>query len=90
MRYYAVPQYLKSERRPGWKVVDDTGKFVRGKRYRSEESARKAADVLNRRSEKTTSRNPKQLLFRTRKAAVAFAKKNGARKYSVRKLKRGK
>ena len=35
-------------------------------------------------------RNPKQMLFRTRKAAVAFAKKNGARKYSVRKLKRGK
>jgi hypothetical protein len=35
-------------------------------------------------------RNPKQMLFRSRKAAVAFAKRNGARKYSVRKLKAGK
>jgi hypothetical protein len=35
-------------------------------------------------------RNPKQMLFRTRKAAVAFAKRNGARKYSVRKLKAGR
>ena len=35
-------------------------------------------------------KNPKQLLFRTKKAAAAYAKAHGAKSFSVRKLKRGK
>ncbi len=35
-------------------------------------------------------RNPKQMLFRTKKAAQAYAKAHGAKKFSVRKLKRGR
>jgi hypothetical protein len=35
-------------------------------------------------------KNPRQLLFRTAKAARAYAKAHGAKKFSVRKLKRGK
>ena len=34
--------------------------------------------------------NPKQLLFPTRKAAAKYARANGAKKFSVKKLKRGK
>jgi hypothetical protein len=37
---------------------------------------------------KRNCRNPKQLLFRTKAAAVAYAKAHGAKKFSVRKLKR--
>jgi hypothetical protein len=35
-------------------------------------------------------KNPKQLLFRTKKAAAAYAKAHGAKRFSVRKLKRGR
>jgi hypothetical protein len=34
--------------------------------------------------------NPVQLLFRTRVAAVKYARSHGAKKFSVRKLKRGR
>ena len=35
-------------------------------------------------------KNPKQLLFKSKKAAQAYARAHGAKKFSVRKLKRGK
>ena len=39
----------------------------------------------------TKKKNPTgQLLFRTRNAAVKYAREHGAKKYSVRKLKRGR
>jgi hypothetical protein len=41
------------------------------------------------RSRKTHNRNPTQLLFRTKKAARAYAKAHGAKKFSIRKLKKG-
>lgn len=34
--------------------------------------------------------NPKQLLFRTKAAALKYAREHGAKKFSVRKLKRGR
>jgi hypothetical protein len=34
--------------------------------------------------------NPTQLLFRTKAAARAYAKAHGAKKFSVRKLKKGR
>lgn len=53
MSYSVVGQYLKGERRPGLKVINDrTGKFALRKRYRTEASAQRAADVLNRREAK--------------------------------------
>ncbi len=35
-------------------------------------------------------KNPKQLLFRTKAAALAYAKAHGTKKFSVRKLKKGR
>jgi hypothetical protein len=35
-------------------------------------------------------RNPKQMLFKSRSAATAYARAHGAAKFSVKKLKRGK
>jgi hypothetical protein len=35
-------------------------------------------------------KNPKQLLFRSKKAARAYAKAHGAKKFSIRKLKKGR
>jgi hypothetical protein len=35
-------------------------------------------------------KNPKQMLFRTKKAARAYAKAHGAKKFSIRKLKKGR
>jgi hypothetical protein len=35
-------------------------------------------------------KNPRQLLFRTKKAAVKYARAHGAKKFSVRKLKRAR
>lgn len=43
-----------------------------------------------KRNSKHRAKNPKQMLFRTKKAAHAYAKAHGAKKFSVRKLKRGK
>jgi hypothetical protein len=37
-----------------------------------------------------TKKNPKQLLFRTKNAARAYAKAHGAKKFSIRKLKKGR
>jgi hypothetical protein len=34
-------------------------------------------------------KNPHQLLFRTRAAAAKYAKEHGAKRYSIRKLRRG-
>ncbi len=35
-------------------------------------------------------RNPDQLLFRTRAAALKYAREHGAKRFSIKKLKRGK
>jgi hypothetical protein len=42
----------------------------------------------NPKRKRKRSRNPKQLLFRTKVAAVKYAREHGAKKFSVRKLKR--
>ena len=57
-----------------------------------------ALDELNRKGRKPSKRKPKksasnprgQLLFSTRAAAVKYAREHGAKKFSVRKLKRGR
>jgi hypothetical protein len=50
----------------------------------------KEYDLVSRKNPKR-SKNPKQKRFRTKKAAMAFARTNGVgMKISVRKLKRGK
>ena len=43
-----------------------------------------------RKRKKRNCKNPKQLLFKSKKAAVAYARAKGAKRFSVRKLKRGK
>jgi hypothetical protein len=43
-----------------------------------------------RRSSAKHRKNPKQLLFRSKKAARAYAKAHGAKKFSIRKLKKGR
>jgi hypothetical protein len=35
-------------------------------------------------------RNPKQLLFRSRQAALVYARAHGAKKFSIKKLSRGR
>ena len=51
---------------------------------------KKAGSSRGNPRKKRNCRNPKQLLFKSRAAAVAYAKSHGAKKFSVRKLKRGK
>ena len=61
---------------------------------RAETARRKAAGTWDMRTKKAKSHwrssNPKQLLFRTAKAARAYAKAHGAKRFSIRKLKKGR
>jgi hypothetical protein len=60
---------------------------------KAERLADKAQDVYHRLLQRPHGRqypNPVgQLLFRTRAAAVKYAKEHGAKRYSIRKLRRG-
>jgi hypothetical protein len=49
-----------------------------------------AARNANSGSTASIGMNPRQLLFRTHAAAVKYAREHGARKFSVRKLRRAK
>ncbi len=86
-----------------WRVYDHSrGEYV-GKASRKAQTAKRKAAKLNkagknpmakkrteRNCKKRSSKNPKQLLFRTKSAARAYAKAHGVKKFSVRKLKRGR
>lgn len=39
---------------------------------------------------KRNCRNPKQLLFKSKAAATKYAKAHGAKRFSIKKLKRGR
>ncbi len=40
--------------------------------------------------EKVDYKNPRRLLFKTRAAALKYAREHGAKQFSIKKLKRGK
>jgi hypothetical protein len=48
------------------------------------------AKKRKKRNCKRRSKNPKQMLFKSKAAAVKYAKAHGAKRFSVKKLKKGK
>jgi hypothetical protein len=54
--------------------------------FKAKSEATKAA----RRERKLRGHNPTQLLFRTRAAALKYAREHGAKRFSIKKLKRGR
>jgi hypothetical protein len=60
---------------------DPREEFARYVRYKSKKT---------KEERKARRGNPRQLLFRTRAAALKYAREHGAKRFSIKKLKRGK
>jgi hypothetical protein len=87
------PKDLRNPRRPpGYgsfkriarKAASKAASYVAGKRSRGR-GTHKAY-----RAGRDAARNPRQLLFKSRAAAVKYAKAHGAKRFSVKKLERGR
>jgi hypothetical protein len=89
--------YIKSSQGSGWKLDGefDTLKEAQARRRAYRGYAYETEVRTGRKPHAPSSqigggwRNPRQLLFKSKAAAVAYAKSHGAKKFSVRKLKRG-
>jgi hypothetical protein len=45
---------------------------------------------MAKKRKKRNCRNPKQMLFKSKAAAVKYAREHGAKRFSVKKLKKGR
>jgi hypothetical protein len=72
-----------AKRRYGAKVQDLTDK-------QTSLVVQQAGRRVQQKSQQAHRSNPSQLLFRTRAAALKYAREHGAKKFSIKKLKRGK
>ncbi len=86
----AVPQHfrtLASAKKVAQRWADNTGLMIRVHKV----DATGHVDIDAAKAyPRASSKNPKQMLFKTKAAAVKYARNHGAKKFSVRKLKRGR
>jgi hypothetical protein len=68
------------------KYARQSASYVAGKRSAS----RKTHKVYREARDAARNENPQQLLFKSKAAAVAYAREHGAKRFSVKKLKRGR
>ena len=78
--------YVKSSRSGGGRAGGEDVTLMRDGDIVKEHSGRRRGNPRTKRN----CRNPKQLLFKSKAAAVAYARAHGAKKFSVKKLKRGR
>lgn len=88
-RFVVVEVYGSGKGGPYY-VRDADGQYADSpKDFRLKRTAEQFAARMQKKAD-ARSRNPRSLVFRTKAAALKYARSHGVKKFSIRKLKRGR